>query len=116
MMSFLRWILSTLVAALAIVFALANRESVDLTWSPVHDPLPLPLFAIGLGGALAGFLTGAALGWLRALTLRRETKRLKRRIESLEKDIAALEKRTGLNDAMPEPLPGDYAAQRGFTP
>ncbi len=90
MIAIVRGLVSALVTIAAIVFALANRQTVSLAWSPVNDPVSLPLFAVGLGGLGLGFVAGAGLLWLRTLSLKWHARRQKRRIAALERDYQDL--------------------------
>ena len=99
MVALIRGIVSLLVMILAVLFALANREAVHLVWSPVNSPLNVPLFLVGLGGAAIGFVAGAALMWLRALSYRIDMRRQRKQIEALEKDL----EEAGQRDIPPQP-------------
>jgi uncharacterized integral membrane protein len=81
---FFRWILGLAITAAAVLFAVANRAPVPVTWSPVNPPLPLPACALALGGAAIGFLAGAVFAWLNTGSLRREWREQKKKISRLE--------------------------------
>lgn len=87
MIALIRGLISILVSVTAIFFALANRESVKLVWSPLNDPVELPLFVVGLGALGFGFIAGALIMWLRTFGFKFQLRRQKRQIEALEKDL-----------------------------
>jgi uncharacterized integral membrane protein len=84
----LRWLLGLAVTAAVVLFAIANRAVVPVTWSPVASPVNIPVYALVLGGAVIGFLIGGALVWLNAGALRQERRRQKKRIDRLEQQLA----------------------------
>ena len=83
----LRWILGLIVTVVAILFAVANRDSVPVTWSPFESAINLPVYAVALSGALLGFLIGGAFVWLDAGTVRRERRQQKKKISRLERTL-----------------------------
>ncbi len=62
-MTFFRYIFSTLLALAAVVFAVANMQSANVFYSPVHNPLDLPVAVIALGAAAIGFFFGGLFIW-----------------------------------------------------
>lgn len=86
-MRIIRFTLGTLLAVAAAAFAIANRQSVDVIWSPFHDPLHAPLYLVVLGFSAFTFLLGAALVWLNTLTLRYAARRQSKQIKTLEKRL-----------------------------
>ena len=96
-MSLIRGLLSLVIAAAAVLFAVANMESVTVRLAPFQTPLEVPLFLVGLTGALAGFVAGVLLMWLRSLGPRLKARKQERRIEALEKDL----EEAGLPQALP---------------
>ncbi len=87
-MSLIRWILGTLFALAAVLFAVGNLRGVSIVWSPVHPALEMPVSVFGLGMMALGFVLGGALVWINAQPLRSERRAQKKRIRDLE---AALE-------------------------
>jgi len=92
MYDLLRWILGLVVTVIAILFAIANRASVALVWSPVNDPVNLPLCAPVLIGVAAGFLLGGAFVWLAAGSQRSEHRQHKKKIGELERQLETVPK------------------------
>lgn len=87
MVAIIRWIVSLLVAVAAILFAVANREAASVVWSPLHAPVELPLFVWVLGGTLIGFVLGGFMVWLNGAAVRRERRRQRKIIRTLEKEL-----------------------------
>lgn len=87
MMALLRWITGFVITIVLVVFAVANRHMVAVNWSPVYPALELPLYATALGFMAAGFLLGLFLMGLNTLPLWWTSKRQKRQIKKLEKEI-----------------------------
>ncbi|MGH1397987.1 MAG: lipopolysaccharide assembly protein LapA domain-containing protein [Alphaproteobacteria bacterium] len=89
-MGFIKTILGFILAIAITAFAVQNRAPINIQFSPLHDPFPLPLYAIALGGLLLGFILGGTLVWLNDGKIRHEKRRQKKQIKTLEKDLATL--------------------------
>jgi len=89
-MGLIRWIFGFLTALAVMAFAVMNREPVPLSWSPLHPPLDVPVFAFGLGLMALGFFLGSFITWLNTNSLRREKRRQKKQIKLLEKELEAV--------------------------
>ncbi len=87
MISLIRGLVSLVIASAAILFAIGNMETVSLALIPFYEPFSVPLFLVGLGGALLGFVAGAFIMWLRSLNGRFSARRQRKRLEALEKDL-----------------------------
>lgn len=103
-----RAVLSLIVTVAMVVFAVANRGDVTVIWSPGHDPLVAPLFAVALGFMIAGFIVGAILVWLNNTGRRQNYRRQKREIRRLRHDLDAANENghtgTGTGQASPPAL------------
>ncbi len=62
-MTFFRYIFSTLIAVIAVVFAVANMQSAPLYYSPFDNPVELPISVIALSAMALGFLFGGFFIW-----------------------------------------------------
>ncbi|WP_119420165.1 lipopolysaccharide assembly protein LapA domain-containing protein [Desertibaculum subflavum] len=87
--------LSTIVVAIpvgivAIGFAIANRQSVELSLDPFPWRIDLPLFAVLYGGVVIGLLLGVMAEWWRERRLRRAAREARAAAESLRRENAAL--------------------------
>lgn len=93
------WAVTLVTAVFLIPFALSNREPVSLGFWPLPFLVNLPLYLLVLLLLLAGFGIGAAATWIAGRQIRRELRRRRRRIETLERELVAarsqLEDRAG---------------------
>jgi uncharacterized integral membrane protein len=88
-MRHLHWLVTVPVTLLLIIFAVSNREPVTVTLWPLPDLIEAPLCFVVLLGALAGFFIGAVIAWLGGRRWRQDARRRGRRIEALERELAA---------------------------
>lgn len=93
MMSFIRWILSLIIAVAAVLFALGNRDDIPLTWSPLHEPATLPVFVPVLIALLGGFIAGGFVVWANAAPIRADRRRQRKQIAKLEEELKESESR-----------------------
>jgi uncharacterized integral membrane protein len=90
-------------AVLIIAFAVANRETVTVSFDPFsgHDPaatVSLPLFALVLVLLIIGVLIGGAASWLRQGKWRGAARRFERELHVLRGKLAALEGMAGSSE------------------
>jgi len=113
-MKFVYWTIAALVIFVAVLFAISNRHMVALSLWPVMDAYEMPAFVLGLGAFGAGFLCGAFMFWLRALSARARARMSERKAERLQHDIEDLRE----HEAHPDPQPPATAvvAPRGDVP
>ena len=108
-MRFVARILLGVVAILAVVFALANREVVTVNLWPLPFDKPMPLYIAILGAVALGLILGAAASWP-------ARERMRRRARAGERRAVALERATPANPPAPvaapvaSPRPGWRAA------
>lgn len=62
-MTFFRYIFSTLIAIVAVIFAVGNMQSAEVFYSPFDAALELPVSVIALGSAAIGFFFGGLFIW-----------------------------------------------------
>lgn len=86
-MSFIKSILAFLLTILIAAFCILNAQTIDIAWSPIHETLTLPLYAIILGALLFGFLIGTATLWINSGSLRKTKRQQKKQIKTLEKEL-----------------------------
>jgi lipopolysaccharide assembly protein A len=98
-------------AIVLILFAVFNREIVALELWPLPFEVSLPLYLPFFLALLVGFLIGATAAWVGGRGDRRELRRRRRRIEALERELAATQSQL---ENRPEPtamaLPGSRRA------
>ncbi|CAA7620878.1 lipopolysaccharide assembly protein LapA domain-containing protein [Magnetospirillum sp. SS-4] len=88
-MRVLAWLVGLPLAAVAAVFAVANRQEIRLDLWPLPVGLEIPAYLAVLGPLAAGLLAGALLVWLTAVPGRLRAGRDRRRAASLERRLAA---------------------------
>jgi len=97
---FVRWLITIVVAVLLVIFAVSNRQPVEVTFWPLPVTIATPLFLVVLGGVALAFLVGQFVAWLGARHWRREVRQKRRRIEALERELAATQAQLRPNDEL----------------
>jgi|SRR5579862_6975415 len=87
-MRHVRWLLWALIALILLVFAITNRQTMTLDLWPLPLAFDWPVCVVVLMTLAFGFLVGEFVAWLNGHRWRREARRLKRRVEELERDLA----------------------------
>lgn len=88
-MKFLWWIVLALVALVLILFAVSNREAVAVGLWPLPSVIQLPLYLVVLGTLVIGFFAGQLVTWVGGWRWRREARRSRERIATLERELDA---------------------------
>jgi uncharacterized integral membrane protein len=83
-------ILFVVAAAIAVVFAVPNREAVTIRFWPFDVEVAVALYLVVFAAAFAGFLAGWAGAWLSQHKWRKRARERARRIEHLESEVMAL--------------------------
>lgn len=89
-MRFFFWLLLLVVSLAASLFAVSNRQSIELGFWPFPLVIGAPVFLIVLSILGAGLGVGWVLGWLAASPVRRERRRLARTLAACEAELADL--------------------------
>ena len=102
-------------AAVIIAFAVANRQSVTLSFDPFSSASPayaatLPLFAIVFAVLILGVLIGGFAAWIRQGKWRRSARRHEAEVRELHQEMDAIRRRFGTSEKPapaqePAPLP-----------
>lgn len=92
-MRLVHWVVTLPVALVVVLFAVSNRESVTVTVWPLPVRLEAPLYLVVLLALLAGFLVGELVAWINGARARRLARERARRIEALERELAATQAR-----------------------
>ena len=103
-----RWLVAVPVALIMILFVVSNRQAVELSLYPLPlESGPVPLYLVGLGGVLAGFLAGGLVVWLSSRRWRRRAREEARARHRAEAERAALERQLDATerDSSEEPAP-----------
>ena len=77
-------------ALLAVLFALNNRDPIDLSLWPLPFEMRLPLFLALIGALTAGVMVGAALVWLGQARHRRRARAGQSAVIRQQREIEAL--------------------------
>lgn len=105
---------------LAILFAVSNREAVELTLWPLPYAATLPLFVTILIMLFIGFLLGVGFMWIEVLRARRQARILRRVADQQEQELNRLrrDKRLAVDpDGVPNlPAAGKPANTAPTTP
>ena len=83
-------ILFVIAAALALMFAIPNRETVNLSLWPFTGEVSLPLYLAVFGALFLGFFLGWIGAWLSQHKWRKRAHQQAKRIEKLEEEIAEI--------------------------
>ncbi|MEM7651006.1 MAG: LapA family protein [Pseudomonadota bacterium] len=91
-MSLIRAILGFIMALALTGFAVSNRQDTTLIYSPLHDPLEVPLYLIALLFMAAGFILGAMAVWFNGAKTRKLKRQQRKTIKTLEKELSEIKK------------------------
>ena len=97
-------------AIVFIVFAVANRQSVVVSFDPFDQAPPalalsLPLFALILILIIGGVIIGGIAAWLNQGKWRWRARHFEREARTLRKELEAAQRRTGMADPPPPSIP-----------
>ena len=84
-----RWILIGLFALALVIFAVDNRQVVTVSLWPLPVEASMSLYLVVLLTLLVGFLIGELAAWMNGHRWRREARLKAKRIEELERALAA---------------------------
>lgn len=97
-MKLIRWLIGLPLAIIAIVFAVSNRDMVEIDLWPFPWTAELPLYILSLGTLAVGILVGAIFAWAsgshKRAQSRREKKGQERKIRTLERENDGLKTET----------------------
>lgn len=85
-------------AAIIVAFAVANRQTVTVSFDPFSSAAPayaatMPLFVLIFALAILGVIVGGAAAWLRQGKWRRLARRLEGDVRDLHAEIEAIRRR-----------------------
>lgn len=92
-MRLVHWVATLPLAVLVVLFAVSNREGVTVTLWPLPVRLEAPLYLVVLLALLVGFLIGELIAWINAGRTRRLARERARRIDALQRELAATQAR-----------------------
>lgn len=105
-MRHLHWLVTGPVILIVVLFAVSNRQTTNVTLWPLPVSLEAPLYLVVLLAALIGFLVGELVAWINGRFWRREARAKARRIEALERELAATQAQLGPASPPRLPVPG----------
>jgi uncharacterized integral membrane protein len=91
------------VALLLVLFAISNRERVEVALWPLPYLADIPLYVLMFLCLLIGAAIGGLAAWITGRRGRRELRSRGRRIEALERELAATQLRLRDHSATPTP-------------
>jgi len=113
------WLIAVPLLVAAPLFAISNLDPVELSLWPLPDEwaIPVPVFAVALGGLFIGFVAGGIVAWFsagraraRARTAERavrtrdiEIEELRRKVQEAERANAALQAEVPPAKGLPAP-------------
>jgi len=112
-MSMFRKIVTAIVVvpllAVIVAFAVANRQTVTVSFDPFSSAAPayaviLPLWVIIFAVLILGVLIGGAAAWIRQGKWRRSARRLDGEVRALHEEMDAIRRRFGTTQQPPAPL------------
>ncbi len=104
-------------AIVIVMFAVANREIVTVSFDPFSSAQPalsftMPLFVLIFVLVMFGVLLGGMAAWLRQSKWRRNARKLEADIEALRREMAVLNERLDLRPSAALPAPESEAGYR----
>jgi uncharacterized integral membrane protein len=114
----LRKIVSTLIvvplAVIIIAFAVANRQSVTVSFDPFSSTSPayaatLPLFVLIFVLLILGVLVGGAAAWIGQSKWRRSARKLDGEVRALHQELDTIRRRFAPEPPPAAPEPASYA-------
>jgi uncharacterized integral membrane protein len=109
MRKFLTYLVLVPLAIVILMFALANRQIVTVSFDPFSSTQPalsftMPLFVLIFLLIILGVLIGGIAAWLRQSKWRRNARRLEADVEALRREMAVLNDRLARGtSALPPP-------------
>jgi uncharacterized integral membrane protein len=92
------WLIALPLFVFVIVFSASNTASTDLRLWPFAD-IVVPLYAVVLVSALAGFVLGAIITWLQGGHVRSRVRQLMRELEAERREATALREKVARHEA-----------------
>jgi uncharacterized integral membrane protein len=89
---YIYWFVWALLALVLVIFAVSNRVGATVTFWPLPVTLEAPLYLVVLLTLLVGFLVGELVAWINGGRARRLARERARRIDALERELAAVQK------------------------
>ncbi len=92
-MKLIYWLIAGPLIALAVLFALSNRGSVELSIWPLPFLLTAPVYQVALGGLAVGFFAGGIVAWFGAGRTRARARAAERTVRAREVELEDLRRK-----------------------
>jgi hypothetical protein len=104
-----------------IAFAVANRQSVVISFDPFDPQQPalavaVPMFALALGLVIAGVILGGVSAWLKQSKWRRAARLAEAEARELRAELAHLKRRSRVAEPQAGPVAADYSPRLTLPP
>jgi hypothetical protein len=108
-------------AIVVIALAVANRQSVVISFDPFNQAnpafaRPVPLYALVLALVMGGVVVGGVAAWLRQGKWRRAARLAQGQARELRAELDQLKRRTGASELPGRPMPADYTPRLTIPP
>jgi uncharacterized integral membrane protein len=87
------WFVTLPLTVLFVIFAISNRQAVEITFWPLPVAIETRLFLVVLLAMAFGFVIGELIAWIGGRRWRRDAREKARRIAALERELAATQAR-----------------------
>lgn len=85
-MTIMKYIFKFLIIVFCVGFVISNLQDIEFYYSPFSSPITAPLWLVGLGLFIMGFVAGTILVWFNMLPKRFELRRIKKERDELIKE------------------------------
>ncbi len=102
-------IAAVLIGIAVIGFAIANRDTVEISLDPLPFDFERPLYEVVIGALVVGLGAGAAAAWFHGRKARRLARTRKTRVAVLEHELGRLGEREPKETSAPLPASADAA-------
>jgi putative membrane protein len=92
-MRLIYWLIAGPLIILAVLFALSNRDLVDLEIWPLPFSLPAPVYLVALGGLAVGFFAGGIVAWFGAGRTRARARAAERALRARDVELEDLRRK-----------------------
>lgn len=92
-MRLIYWLIAGPLIVLAVLFALSNRDYVDLSIWPLPFSLAVPVYLVALAGLAVGFFAGGIVAWFGAGRSRARARAAERTVRARDVEIEELRRK-----------------------
>jgi lipopolysaccharide assembly protein A len=110
MTKLLRTLLALAALIVIVAFAVANRTPVPISFAPLPILMELPVYGVFLLGLVLGGLIGGLALWLSGIPQRFRARRMRKRVSTLESQVAVLQRQKGRAQAESDAAPREVVA------